>query len=749
MKPKLTIHLCSHFRSAIITCILSAMLATPAAAQSRPPDPVRTLDGEGRIIVRATRVTQPIEVDGQLDEMAYRDVSPITEFFQQEPVAGAPITERTEVWVLFDDNNVYFACRCWDEHPERIVANDMRRDSSSLFAHDSISFAFSTFNDQRNGFFFAVTPAGARRDATTTEERGNFNWDPVWDGRASRFDRGWIAEMAVPFKSLRYKPGREQTWGFQIRRNIRSKNEFAYLAPVSPALGLRAIQRFSDAATLVGLEAPPAGLNLEIKPYLMSRVTTDRLSRSVVENDLDPDAGIDVKYGLTEGLTADFTYNTDFAQVEVDEAQVNLTRFSLLFPEKREFFLEGQDIFEFGNLTRFERSNDAPNIFYSRRIGLSATRVVPVIAGGRLSGKVGPWSVGALNIGTKDDQTADVAQTNFTVLRLRRDVLRRSNVGGIFTRRSVSTIASGDNLVWGVDGNFGFYQNVRLNGYLAQSHTAAVGDDDIAYRAQFNYTADRYGLELDRLVVGGSFNPEVGLLRREDFRRSSVTARFSPRTRNHNSVRKWTYEGGLDYVTDNDNRLESRNLSGLFRIDFHNSDAVSLQISRIYEFLVDPFAISEGVSIPVGGYSFDNLTATYRVGAQHRFSGSTSFEIGSFYAGDKKTAAFRGRLVVTPQLSVEPTVSLNWVDLPDGRFTTTVSGSRATFTVTPRMFVGAFVQYSSADTSLSTNLRFRWEYQPGSELIIVYTEGRSMLPPRGTELENRGFVVKVNRLFRF
>jgi hypothetical protein len=728
---------------------LLLVAALPAAAAGQSPPPVLTRDGDGRVLVRATRIARPLTIDGQLDDSAYGEVAPITGLVQQEPAAGAPISEQTEVWVLFDDSHIYFACRCWDEHPERIVANDMRRDSSNLGSHDSLSVALNPFNDQRNGVMFALTPAGAMRDGTTTEERANFDWNPVWDGRASRFDRGWIAEMAVPFKSLRYKPGREQTWRIQIRRNIRSKNELAYLTPVSPARGVRAVHNFSDAATLVGLEAPPAAINFEVKPYVLSQVTTDRASRPAVENDFDPDAGIDVKYGVTESLTADFTYNTDFAQVEADEAQVNLTRFSLSFPEKRDFFLEGGDAFAFGNSAGGDLGGDAPTIFYSRRIGLSGGRAVPVIAGGRLSGKTGPWSIGALNLETGDDEAAGVEQTNFTVLRMRRDVLRRSTVGGLFTRRSASTAAPGANHVWGLDANLAFYQNVYVSGYVAQSKTDGLGGDDLSYRTQFNYTADRYGLALDRFVVERNFNPEVGLLRRENFRRNLARARFSPRTVNHAFVRKWTYEGSIDYVTDNDNRLESREANGLFRIDFHNSDAVSVEYSRLYEFLAEPFTISRGVRIPIGGYHFDNTRLSYTAGAQHRLSGSSAFEMGTFYDGDKRTATFRGRLEVTPQLGVEPSISLNWIDLPQGEFTTSVVGGRTTFTMTPRMFVGALIQYSSSNTSLSTNLRFRWEYQPGSELFVVYTEGRSTLPPSGTELENRGFVVKINRLVRF
>ena len=721
--------------------------AAPVA--SRTGSSVLTRDTDGHLILRATRIAVPIAVDGRLDEAAYRNVPAASGFVQQVPIEGAPVTERTEAWVLFDDTNLYIACRCSDANPERIIANDMRRDSSNISGQDGFTVALDTFNDERDGFMFTVAASGAMRDGTTSEERANFNWNTVWDAKASRSDRGWVTEMAIPFKSLRYRPGREQTWGIQMRRAIISKNETAYLTPVSPAWGRQAIHHFTEDAMLVGLEAP-ATRNLEMKPYAISTVTTDRLSSPPRRNDFDPDGGIDVKYGLTKSLTADFTYNTDFAQVEVDEAQVNLTRFSLVFPEKRDFFLEGQANFAFGSGgTGNVGGRDVPTIFFSRRIGLSGGQAIPVIAGGRLSGKAGVWNVGALNIETDDDATAGVAQTNFTVLRLRRDVLRRSTIGGIVTRRSVSTVAPGANDVFGLDANFGFYQNVYFSGYLAKSRTEGQRSDDLSYRTQFSYTSDRYGLGLDRLVVEKQFNPEIGFLRRKDFRRNYAQGRFSPRTRNNPIVRQFTWETTFEYVTDNENRLESRELTGMFRTDFHNRDSLTVQYSRLYEFLAEPFEISEGVRIPVGGYGFDNVRVAFTGGSQRRVSGSAAGEIGNFYDGEKKTATFRGRIEIMPQLGIEPNVSLNWVDLPEGRFTTTVTGARSVFTMTPRMFVAALVQYSSSSTSLSTNLRFRWEYEPGSDLFVVYTEGRSTLPERGTELENRGIIVKINRLFRF
>jgi hypothetical protein len=725
-------------------------VATSVSATASVPAPAASTlsrDADGRIVVRAARVDQAMRIDARLDEAIYSEVPPITEFIQQVPREGAPGTEKTEAWVLFDDDNIYLAARNWDEHPERIIANEMRRDGWNS-QHDHIGVVLDTFHDQRNGFLFMISAIGALRDAATTDERPNFDWNGIWDGKARRFESGWITEIAIPFKSLRYRPGRDQTWGIQMRRGVGSKNEIAYITPTSAAWGNVGINHLSAAATLVGLEAPPAALNLEVKPYALSRLTTDQVRVPPLHNDFDPDAGVDVKYGLTKSMTADFTYNTDFAQVEVDEAQVNLTRFSLSYPEKREFFLEGQGIFGFGNgVGPSIGGGDQPVIFYSRRIGLNGSNVVPVIAGGRLTGRAGPWSVGALNMET--DEAAGAAQTNFTVLRVRRNVLRRSNVGGLFTNRSVSAFAPGSNQVFGLDANLAFYENVYVGGYLAGSGTEGLNGQDLAYDAQFNYAADRYGFAVDRLVVEDNFSPEVGLLRRENYRRNYAQARFSPRTRNNPVVRKWTYQSSIEYITDNDNRLESRELLGEFATEFHSSDNLSFQYSQLYEGLRQPFRIHPGVIIPIGAYSFDNFRASYTAGQQHRISGSASVDAGSFYDGTKQTLTFRGRVGLATQLSIEPNISLNWVDLPYGAFTTSVVGSRVTYTMTPRMFVSALVQYASSTETLSSNVRFRWEYLPGSELFIVYSEGRSTTPLDATSLENRGFVVKINRLFRY
>jgi hypothetical protein len=732
------------------------------SVQATEPPPVYVRDDAGRVIVRATRIAKPIAVDGALDDEAYGEVPAITEFVQAEPAEGAPISERTEAWILYDDDNVYFACRCWDRHPERIVANDMRRDSPNLRNNDNFAVELDTFHDRRNGFLFYVTALGALYDSMTTDERqSNADWNTVWQGKVGRFDGGWVAEIAIPFKSLRYAAGREQTWGIILRRNIRSKNEWSYLTPMKAEWGQTAIFRVSAGATLVGLEVPPTAKNLEIKPYAISRLTTDLVATPALHDEVDPDAGIDIKYGVTKSLTADFTYNTDFAQVEEDEAQVNLTRFNLVFPEKREFFLEGAGTFNFGaggnqsgsapappGSNQPPVAGDAPTLFYSRRIGLANGRAIPIVAGGRLTGKVGSWNIGALNIESDNDETARAEQTNFTVLRIRRDVLRRSTVGAMFTSRSRATAGRGSNQVWGADASFSFFQNVYFSGYVAQSRTDGRAGDDFSYRAQFNYAADRYGLTLDRIEVQPNFNPEIGFLRRENFRKTTIGGRISPRPANSRLVRKYYYEGNVDYFTDTANEPQTRTASASYRVEFQNSDLLSITATSNHEVLTVPLPVSESARIGVGTYDFASVLAAYNPGQQHRIAGSASLEVGDFFSGSKTTVAFRGRGSITAKFAVEPNISLNWIDLREGPVTNTVLGQRTLYTMTPRMFVTALVQYSSSTTSLSANVRFRWEYQPGSELFIVYTEGRDTAVSR-TPLENRGFVVKVNRLLRF
>ena len=750
----------------------SELAAPPASEIDGPPAPVPpatiTRDANGRATVRAIRIDAPLRLDGVLDEPIYARVEPFGDFIQQAPDEGAPASEATDTWILFDDQSIYVGARVYESVPEsEWIANEMQRDSFQLINNDGFIVVFDTFYDRRNGFAFRVNPIGGFSDRQITDE-GNPNpdWNPVWDVRTGRFDGGWTVEMEIPFKSLRFPRGRAQLWGIQVGRDIRAHYEEAYLTPVPISAGPGQF-RVSAAGTLVGLEVPDGNRTFEIKPYAIGSLATDRTVMPAISNDGDGSGGMDVKYGLTENLTADFTLNTDFAQVEVDEQQINLTRFSLFFPEKREFFLESQGIFDFGRGTGFggfgsSRGNltgapgffgagDAPTVFFSRRIGLDQGLTVPILGGGRLTGKVGDFSVGAINIQTDDSQVTDALATNFSVLRIKRDILRRSRVGAIFTNRSVSLEGEGANQAYGIDGAFSFYDNVNFYGYYARTNTPGLIGDTDSYQAAFSYEGDLYGLLVDHLLVGRNFNPEVGFMRRTDFRRTNVYAQFSPRPQGIEAVRQFTWGAGLDYIENGAGQVETRILRGQFRTDFENSDTLSADVQQDYEFLVEPFDITDDVTIPVGGYRFRDFQVSYRMGPQRRLAGSLSLQHGEFFDGDITAVGYsRGRIEVTRQFAVEPSVSLNRITLPQGSFTARIATNRLTYTFTPRMFASALLQYNSTNNVLSTNVRLRWEYQPGSELFIVYNDQRDTFLTRGFPwLENRAFVVKLTRLFRF
>ena len=326
---------------------LALVLAVPAVAAAQDPangfptltpPAVMVRDAEGRVTVRAIRVDEPPRIDAILDEELYRKLPPITDFIQQDPDEGQLATEPTLVWILFDARNIYIAARCRDSQPSRIVANDMRRDGRNVSQNDNISVVLDTFHDRRNGYEFLMNSIGGAWDTQITDERdANRDWNTPWVPRSRRDAEGWTVEMAIPFRSLRYRGSGPQTWGINIRRNVRWKNELSYLSPVPRQYGARGILRFSQAATLVGLEAPPSALNLDVKPYAVGSIVADRAIDPAFENEIEPNAGFDLKYGVAQSMTADFTYRTDFAQVEDDDLQVNLTRFNLFYPGKARF----------------------------------------------------------------------------------------------------------------------------------------------------------------------------------------------------------------------------------------------------------------------------------------------------------------------------------------------------------------------------------------------------------------------------
>jgi hypothetical protein len=519
------------------------------------------------------------------------------------------------------------------------------------------------------------------------------------------------------------------------------------------SFGANAIYHMGSAATLLGVETPRRSLNLELKPYVMSSVVTDRALRLPVSNDGRADAGFDFKYGLTRGLILDATYRTDFAQVEEDQQQVNLTRYSLFFPEKREFFLEGQAIFAFGGVNVGANSNpgEVPVLFFSRQIGLSRGQAVPVIAGARLTGRTGPYQIGALNIQTDAAPEAGAASTNFTAVRIKRDVLRRSTVGVIATRRGPAVAGTAENYAYGADANLFLYSNVLANLYYARTDSAGTsraGQD--SYRGRFEFAGDRYGYLAEHLLIGDRFNPEVGFVRRRDFRRNFGQFRFSPRPRNNRRVRQYHYTGSLDYITDAAvTAVQEKELRGVFQASFQNSDSWNVEYTENFELLPAPFVINPGTTVPRGGYTADNVRTQYSLGQQRKVSGRISAAYGTLYGGRKTEAGYAGRIAVVPQFAVEPSLALNWVRLPYGDFSAPVVSTRLIFTPNARTMVTSFLQYNGGTSQLTSSLRLRWEYRPGSELFVVYADGRDTLVPGYPDLLTRSVAFKATRLMRF
>ena len=767
-------------RASLAAWLVVVCLAPPASAQTRatrlaasragavidgpaPPVPPATItrDGSGQATVRAIRLTEPLTVDGALDEPVYLAAPPFGGLIQVVPRAGAPASETSDVWVMFDAEHVYVAARLWDSAPpEKWVANEMRRDTNQLRNNDTFGVMFDTFYDRRSAFMFYTNPLGALADYSIVDEgQPNTDWNPVWEVRTGRFAGGWSVEMAIPFKTLRYTSGSDQTWGFQLRRSVRRKNEWSYLTAVPTNLaGPQAFNRVSAGGTLVGLDLPPARRNVEVKPYAISKMTTDRVRAPALDRAVDGSVGGDVKYGVTAGLTADLTVNTDFAQVEIDEQQVNLTRFSLFFPEKRDFFLEGRGLFDFarggatsGGGPQHGTPSDTPYLFYSRRIGLTNGHITPITVGGRLTGKVGRYGVGVMNIQGGDEPVAGTAATNFTVMRVKRDILKRSTIGAMFTNRAVALSGPGASQAFGVDAAFSLTQAVNATAYYARTSSPGRRGDAQSYQAKIDFNTDRYGAQAEYLKVGAAFNPEIGFLRRADFGRSFAALRFSPRPTSLPGVRKLTWQGNFEYVLNGAGQVESRRPSGRFNAEFENSDQFTVEASRSYELLVRPFEVGGGMVIPAGGYDFHDATVSYQLGQQRPVSGTVSLQRGGFYDGTLTALGYSTtRVTLTKQFSLEPAVSLNWIDLPSGRFVTRVLRSRVDYAFSPRMFASALLQYSSADRTFNSNLRFRWEYRPGSELFVVWTDERdTAFAGRPAALRNRAFVVKATRLLRF
>ena len=721
----------------------------PEAAPAAPSRQTPTQDASRRTEIRAVRLTEPLTLDGRLDEEAYARVAPLSHFVQQEPNEGQPATEDTDVWIFFDASRVYVSARLHVTRPERITANELRRDNVNIFRNDYFGITLDTMFDHRSALYVMTNALGAQRDALVTDETRsvNFDYNAIWDVKSQRFEGGWTTEFAIPFKSLRYPQRREQVWSVLIARADWWKNEFSFSTPVPRSDGLQGAFRVSAGATLVGVEAPPPALNLEMKPYAAAGTTTTPAPPGSTTTG-SRNLGVDVKYGLTKSLAADFTYNTDFAQAEVDEQQINLTRFSLFYPEKRDFFLEGQGLFTFGGASA-NGTGETPLMFFSRRIGLHNGQTVPVQAGGRLIGSLGAFNIGVLSIQTDALSSAGLPSLRSSVVRVKRNILRRSSVGVLATERTPSAVGHASNYVVGADLSLALFKNVEAVSYWAESRTAGREGDQTSYRARLFFNGDKYGLDIDQLKVGREFNPEVGFMARTDFERTYLLGRFSPRPR-WRGVRRVAVDGRFDHIEGaSDARLQTRTATAGVRSEFRSGEIVSVSLEDKDDRPQRAFALPGGLMVAPGIYTQRLGSVALQLGSQRQITGTLSGSMGGFYGGDQVTVGYNGRAEISTKLAVEPRVSLTRIEMGGRRVLTTLVSARTTYGLSPRTFISALVQYNSAAGIVGVNARFRWEYLPGSDLFLVYSEGHDTTVDGFRGQSNRQFVAKLTRLFRF
>jgi hypothetical protein len=696
-------------------------------------------------IATAVRITDEITLDGRLDEEAWKLGVPLTDFITRLPREGFPASEKTEVRLLYDDNNLYAGFTAFDSAIENLVINELREDFT-FGQNDLCSIIIDSLHDGRSGFFFNVNPAGARRDGQIYNDgQTNADWDGVWDAKTSIAAEAYFVEIVIPFKTLRFTADEMQEWGLNTGRRISRRNEESQWSPVPQRFGGLKV---SMAGTLRGLESIRQGRNLKVKPFFTAGVTQVRSNapggelqtlRSLTRFK-DYDGGIDAKYSLTPSLTLDTTYRTDFAQVEVDQQQVNLTRFNVFFPEKRDFFLENAGTFTFGG---GNNSNLVP--FFSRRIGLSSAGTpIPIVGGARVTGQIDKYDVGFLAM--KTESLGATPSNNYVVGRLKRNLFTRSWIGGLVTSRDSSN--DGDyNRVFGIDASFVFYNKLELDSYILRSDTPQLTGRDQARRFSTAWRDDELVMSAEYNAVQANFNPEVGFIRREDMSQYSAELSWLPRLRQSRTIRNLIFTTTVDYFEDDAGTVETRTQVLNLGAQLTNGGSVNFEAERTFDRLVEDFAIRPSVVIPLGDYPYTSYTGRFTSNQSRMFAGSGSITTGGFWHGDRKSVT--GGLTIRPDyhLNIGLDYSRNRVSLPgSGAFTTELIGARFLYAFTARAFLNAFFQYNADTHQVSSNIRFNLIHHPLSDLYLVYNDRRDT---RAGLLLERAFIVKVTNLFTF
>jgi len=701
----------------------------------------------------ATRAAAAPVVDGRLDDDAWQDAPALGGFVQRTPHDGQPATQRTEVRVLYDDHALYVGVWAYDDQPSAIVPGESIRDYD-LAQSDAILLVLDTFRDEKNGFVFGTNPAGIEYDGQIVNQgegagrqgQGNLtgqrmqigsgggfnlNWDGSWTVGASRDERGWYAEFGIPFSTLRYAGGGVQDWGFNVARRIRRTNEESFWSPISREFDL---YRVSEAGTLAGIR-PPAGRSVRVTPYVLGSTSRDyQAGQTAFDN--NQEIGGDAKVQMTSSLTLDMTYNTDFAQVEVDDVQTNLTRFDLFFPEKRPFFLENAGFFSVGT--------SETELFFSRRIGISEDGApVPIRGGGRVSGKAAGVNMGLLYIRTQGLEGIESGSA-FSVARLAKELPNRSSVGGLFVQRDALGTGGDVNRTYAVDGKLGIGQALTFTSFVARTDTPGSAGRDDAYHIDGALLTREWEANLEYHQVGYDFNPGVGFLPRAGYRRYSARALQHIFPEHLLGLREIRPHFQYNTYRDLDSGFEE---TARLHVDSHfewpNGTLFSPAMNWNREGLEEPFEIAEGIVVPPGTY--DGWAAAWHFYTNQAAPAAVEARLdwGSLLSGTRHGGSVLFTVRNGSSLSTAVRFEYNDVNLAEGAFITRLAGLRLGYFFTPRVFLQSLVQYSDQADAWSANVRFGWLNTAGTGLFIVFNDSHGVDALEGPL--NRAFVIKYSR----
>ena len=664
--------------------------------------------------IYADKISKPIRLDGNLTETAWLKAKHITNFTQRELNEGKQATEKTEVAVLYNNENLYIGVWCFDDEPNKLVADKMKRDFS-YDTDDNFKIILDTYNDRRNGYLLVTNPNGARFDALVQDNGKSQNsaWDGVWNVKTTVTNKGWFAEFEIPFSTLKFSPKNTSIWGINFERNIRRKREQILWQGWSRNYDIRQVSR---AGKLKGIKGVSEVSLVEIKPYGIAGIENSVENGSKFTSNL----GSDINYLITPTMKLNLSINTDFAQVESDQQQVNLTRFSLFYPEKREFFLEGQDYFNFG-------LGYSVRPFYSRRIGLAPDRSkIPIIAGVRLLGKTGNTTLGGMSIQTAEQDSTH--STNYSVLRWKEDIMQQSSIGLI----GVSKIGNGrQNVVYGTDflystSNAFGNNNLSISGAIAQSYTSdAANKTGLASRIFFDYPNDLINFSAIWDRASSNFNPETGFQRRKNYQMFNADLRIKPRPKFLPWIQQFEFKP-FDinyYINDQTHNLQS--LWTEFRplgFKTKSGERVEINIQRRAENLTDEFEIHDNVIIPKGEYWFTRYELQFETFQGRPVSGSLFYQWGDFYTGDRSVWAVEGVFQINRNINIIASYSHNFLNLREGKFAVNEFGGRINLAISPDLFGSVFGQWNNDDDEVLLNFRVNWIPEPGTNFFFVVNQ---------------------------